>query len=166
MKQIKILFAIFLFAISFTTFAQSKVAHVNTPEIVALMPATIAADEEIKNLELTYQKEIEGMRQDLINKEQKYASEQDTVSPELNQTRMAELQDQLQRVQAYVQGIQQELQRKRMELMQPISDDYSKAVDAVAERLGFDYVFENNQQVLLVAKGTDITEEVKKELGL
>ena len=166
MKQIKILFAIFLFAISFTTFAQSKVAHVNTAEIVALMPATIAADEEIKKAEETYQKEIEGMRQDLINKEQQYASEQDTVSPELNQTRMAELQDQLQRVQAYVQGIQQELQRKRMELMQPISDDYSKAVDAVAERLGFDYVFENNQQVLLVAKGTDITEEVKKELGL
>lgn len=166
MKQIKILFAIFLFAISFTTFAQSKVAHVNTAEIVALMPATIAADEEIKKAEETYQKEIEGMRQDLINKEQQYASEQDTVSPELNQTRMAELQDQLQRVQAYINGIQQELQRKRMELMQPISDDYSKAVDAVAERLGFDYVFENNQQVLLVAKGTDITEEVKKELGL
>ena len=166
MKQIKILFAIFLFAISFTTFAQSKVAHVNSAEIVALMPATIAADEEIKKAEETYQKEIEGMRQDLINKEQQYASEQDTVSPELNQTRMAELQDQLQRVQAYINGIQQELQRKRMELMQPISDDYSKAVDAVAERLGFDYVFENNQQVLLVAKGTDITEEVKKELGL
>ena len=106
MKQIKILFAIFLFAISFTTFAQSKVAHVNTAEIVALMPATIAADEEIKKAEETYQKEIEGMRQDLINKEQQYASEQDTVSPELNQTRMAELQDQLQRVQAYVQVIQ------------------------------------------------------------
>ena len=27
-------------------------------------------------------------------------------------------------------------------------------------------VFENNKQVLLVSKGTDITEEVKKELGL
>tara|TARA_A100001234_G_scaffold57063_1_gene48953 strand:+ start:836 stop:1336 length:501 start_codon:yes stop_codon:yes gene_type:complete len=166
MKQIKILFAIFLFAISFTTFAQSKVAHVNSAEIVALMPATIAADEEIKKAEETYQKEIEGMRQDLINKEQKYASEQDTVSPELNQTRMAELQDQLQRVQAYINEIQQELQRKRMELMQPISEDYTEAVNTVAERLGFDYVFENNQQVLLVAKGTDITEEVKKHLGL
>ena len=166
MKQIKILFAIFLFAISFTTFAQSKVAHVNSADIVALMPATIAADEEIKKAEETYQKEIEGMRQDLINKEQQYASEQDTVSPELNQTRMAELQDQLQRVQAYINGIQQELQRKRMELMQPISENYTKAVNTVAERLGFDYVFENNQQVLLVAEGTDITEEVKKELGL
>ena len=166
MKQIKILFAIFLFAISFTTFAQSKVAHVNSAEIVALMPATIDADEEIKKAEETYQKEIEGMRQDLINKEQKYASEQDTVSPELNQTRMAELQDQLQRVQAYINEIQQELQRKRMELMQPISEDYTEAVNTVAERLGFDYVFENNQQVLLVAKGTDITEEVKKHLGL
>ena len=43
---------------------------------------------------------------------------------------------------------------------------FGKAVEAVAERLGFDYVFENNQQILLVSKGTDITEEVKKELGL
>ena len=106
------------------------------------------------------------MRQDLINKEQQYASEQDTVSAELNQARMAELQDQLQRVQAYINQIQQDLQRKRIDLMQPISDLYSKAVETVAERLGFDYVFENNQQVLLVAKGTDITEEVKKHLGL
>ena len=48
----------------------------------------------------------------------------------------------------------------------PISETYSKAVEAVAEKLGFDYVFENNQQILLVSKGTDITEEVKKELGL
>ena len=166
MKQTKILFAIFLFAISYTTFAQSKVAHVNTPEIVALMPQTKAADEEIKKLEETYQKEIEGMRQDLLNKEQQYASEQETVSAELNQARMNELQDQFQRVQAYINQIQQELQRKRIDLMQPISDLYSKAVDSVAERLGFDYVFENNQQVLLVAKGTDITEEVKKELAL
>ena len=53
-----------------------------------------------------------------------------------------------------------------MEIFEPIGEDYSKAVNAVAERLGFDYVFENNTQVLLVANGTDISEEVKKELGL
>jgi len=79
---------------------------------------------------------------------------------------MAEIADQTQRVQAYINQIQQELQRKSMDLMQPISDKYSKAVEAVADRMGFDYVFENNKQVLLVSKGTDITEEVKKELGL
>jgi len=165
MKKIKISLITLFFAISITSFAQSKVAHVNS-EIVELMPASIAAVQELKKLEETYQKEIDGMRQDLINKEQQYASEQDTVSLELNQTRMAELQDQLQRVQAYINGVQQELQKKRIELMQPISEDFLKAVEAVAERLGFDYVFENNRQVLLVAKGTDISEEVKKELGL
>ena len=165
MKQIKILFAIVIFAISSTTFAQSKVAHVNTNQIVAQMPATIAANTEMKLLEETYQKEIDGMRQEILNKEQQYSSEQDTVSKELNQSRGVELQEQMQRWQAYVNEIQQELQRKRMEIFEPIGEDYSKAVNAVAERLGFDYVFENNTQVLLVANGTDISEEVKKELG-
>ncbi len=166
MRNIKILFTTVFFAVSFFAFTQSNVAHINSNEIIPLMPQTIAADAEIKSLEQTYEKEIDGMRQALIDKEQQYANEQNTVTPELNQTRAAELQDQLQRVQAYISQIQQELQRKRIELMQPISETYSKAVEAVAERLGFDYVFENNQQILLVSKGTDITEEVKKELGL
>ncbi len=166
MKKINLILLTLVLTLSFSSFAQSNVAHVNSQEIIALMPETIAADTEIKSIEATYTKEIEGMRKALIEKDQQYASEEASVSEELNQTRMAEIADQTQRVQAYINQIQQELQRKSMDLMQPISDKYSKAVEAVADRMGFDYVFENNKQVLLVSKGTDITEEVKKELGL
>lgn len=166
MKKINLILLTLVLTLSLSSFAQSNVAHVNSQEIIALMPETIAADAEIKSVEATYTKEIEGMRKALIEKDQQYASEEASVSEELNQTRMAEIADQTQRVQAYINQIQQELQRKSMDLMQPISDKYSKAVEAVADRMGFDYVFENNKQVLLVSKGTDITEEVKKELGL
>lgn len=166
MKKINLILLTIVLTCSFPSFAQSNVAHVNSQEIIALMPETIAADAEIKSVEATYAKEIEGMRKALIDKDKQYASEEATVSAELNDTRMAEIADQTQRVQAYINQIQQELQRKSMELMQPISDKYSKAVETVAERMGFDYVFENNRQVLLVSKGTNITEEVKKELGL
>lgn len=166
MKKINLILLTLVLTLSLSSFAQSNVAHVNSQEIIALMPETIAADAEIKSVEATYTKEIEGMRKALIEKDQQYASEEASVSEELNQTRMAEIADQTQRVQAYINQIQQELQRKSMDLMQPISDKYTKAVEAVADRMGFDYVFENNKQVLLVSKGTDITEEVKKELGL
>ena len=166
MKKINLILLTLVLTLSLSSFAQSNVAHVNSQEIIALMPETIAADAEIKSVEATYTKEIEGMRKALIEKDQQYASEEASVSEELNQTRRAEIADQTQRVQAYINQIQQELQRKSMDLMQPISDKYSKAVEAVADRMGFDYVFENNKQVLLVSKGTDITEEVKKELGL
>ena len=166
MKKINLILLTLVLTLSFSSFGQSNVAHVNSQEIIALMPETIAADAEIKSVEATYTKEIEGMRKALIEKDKQYASEEASVSEELNQTRMAEIADQTQRVQAYINQIQQELQKKSMDLMQPISDKYSKAVEAVADRMGFDYVFENNKQVLLVSKGTDITEEVKKELGL
>jgi len=38
MKKIKISLVILLFAISFTSFTQSKVAHINTTELVGSMP--------------------------------------------------------------------------------------------------------------------------------
>ena len=53
-----------------------------------------------------------------------------------------------------------------MELLQPISKELEEAVNAVADRLGIEYVFEFPMQGMVVAKGTDVTEEVKKELGL
>ena len=157
MKKINLILLTLVLTLSLSSFAQSNVAHVNSQEIIALMPETIAADAEIKSVEATYTKEIEGMRKALIEKDQQYASEEASVSEELNQTRMAEIADQTQRVQAYINQIQQELQRKSMDLMQPISDKYSKAVEAVADRMGFDYVFENNKQVLLAVSYTHLT---------
>lgn len=166
MKQFKMLLAILLLAISFTSFAQSKVAHVKTQEIIALMPAAKAATAEIEGMSESYGKEIEAMEKDVVEKQNRYAAEQDTVSDEMNNMRGAELQDQISRIQAYSAEAQRELQRKRMELLQPISKALEEAVNAVADRLGIEYVFEFPMQGMVVAKGTDLTEEVKKELGL
>jgi len=166
MKKIRISLVILFFAVSFSTFAQSKIAHVNSQEIIGLMPATKAAEAEIQGLEATYTKELETMQKDILEKQQKYASEEKSVSDELNQARRAELQDQSQRVQAYYSEIQKELQKKNFDLLKPISEELMKAVNAVADRLGVEYVFESPMQGLLVSNGTDITDEVKKELGL
>ena len=58
MKKIKISLVIFLFAISFTSFAQSKVAHINTTELVASMPEMNDAKAELEKLAKTYETDI------------------------------------------------------------------------------------------------------------
>ena len=166
MKKIKILLVTLFFAISLTSFAQSKVGHVKTQEIIALMPAAKAATAEIEGMAESYKKEIEEMEKDVNEKQNKYASEQNTVSDELNQMRGAELQDQISRIQAFSAEAQREMQRKQIELLEPISKEFEEAVSAVADRLGLEYVFEFPMQGMVVAKGMDLTEEVKKELGL
>ena len=160
------LLAILLFAISFTTFAQSKVAHVKTQEIIALMPAAKAATAEIEAMQESYAKEIAAMQKEFLDKQNKYAAEQETVTEQMNQLRRAELQDQASRIQAYEVEANRELQRKQLDLLQPISKTLEEAVNAVADRLGIEYVFELPMQGMVVAKGMDVTEEVKKELGL
>ena len=52
------------------------------------------------------------------------------------------------------------------DLLKPITEKAQAAINKVAEALGFDYVLDSTQgQGVIVAKGTDLMEEVKKELG-
>ncbi len=70
MKQFKnLLFAAALFigAISFTN-AQSKVAHINTQELVAAMPEMKAAQSQMEQLGKTYEAEIKELATALQNK--------------------------------------------------------------------------------------------------
>ena len=45
--------------LSSTTYAQSKVAHLDFQKLISEMPSVIAAQEEVQKLEKAYQTEIE-----------------------------------------------------------------------------------------------------------
>ena len=68
MKKIKISLIILLFALSFSTFAQSKVAHINTTELVASMPEMNDAKAELEKLAKTYETDIQTMAAELQSK--------------------------------------------------------------------------------------------------
>ena len=58
-------------AISFTSFAQSKVAHINTTELVASMPEMNDAKAELEKLAKTYETDIQTMAAELQSKVKK-----------------------------------------------------------------------------------------------
>jgi len=167
LKSILLTMLVMLGTLTFT-YAQNKVAHVNSSEIVPLLPEAIDARGEAEKLNNTYEKEIQDLAAAIQAKYQQYAAEAENQTDETNAERQRELADQEQSAQAYQRQIQEDMQKKSIEWMKPINEKFMKAVDAVADKLGIDYVFDvgANRGLLIRFKGKDITPEVKAELGL
>ena len=75
MKKIRISLIAILLAFSFSTFAQSKIAHINTTELVAAMPEMNDANSELEKLAKTYETDIQTMAAELQSKVKQYDTE-------------------------------------------------------------------------------------------
>ena len=168
MKQLKtLLFACLLFVgMTSISTAQTKIAHINTTELVEAMPEMKSAQAEIEKLSKTYEAEIKTMMTDLQNKVKQYQAEMDTKTEEENATRAQEVQQIEQSIRQYQGSAQQDLQKKEAARLKPIFDKAKAAIDKVAKAQGFQYVLDSTQGGgVLVADGTDLLAAVKAELG-
>lgn len=166
MKQFKTLLlatALCLATVSFTQ-AQSKVAHINTQELIASMPEAKTAQTEIETLGKTYQTDIEAAIKEYQDTVKQYDAEAKTKTDEENQKRMVELQEKQQRIGQFRQDAQKDLAEKEAELFKPIQEKAMKAINEVAKAQGYQYVLD--RATLIVADGTDILADVKKNLGI
>jgi outer membrane protein len=168
MKQIKTLLiaaTLFFGATSFTN-AQSKVAHINTTELIQAMPAMKTAQKEMENIGKTYQADIEAMKSELKTKTERFEAEAATKTQEENEKRYIEVQTDQQDMQQYAAGAQQKLQKKEVELLKPITEKAKAAILKVAKAQGFNYVLDSSPQTgVIMAEGKDLLADVKKELG-
>lgn len=168
MKQLKTLLlatALCIGTVSFTQ-AQSKVAHINTQDLITAMPAYKAAIAEVETLSKTYQTEIQGMGTEFQNKVKQYDSEASTKTQEENTKRAEEVRSMEQSIRQYQGTAQQEIQKKQEELMKPITEDARTAILKVARAQGFDYVLDSSLGVTILADGKNLLDDVKKELGI
>jgi len=168
MKQFKtLLFAavLFLGATSFTN-AQSKVAHINTQDLVASMPAMKAAQSQMEQLAKTYEAEIKELATALQTKMKQYDSEAATKTDEENTKRVQEVQEMEQNIRQYQANAQKDMGQKEIDLLKPITEEAKAAILKVARAQGFDYVLDSSQGGgVIMADGKDLLADVKKQLG-
>ena len=166
MKKIRISLIALLLVFSFSTFAQSKIAHINTTELVASMPEMNDAKTELEKLAKTYETDIQTMAAELQSKVKQYDTEAAAQTDEENAKRLQEVQGMEQSIRQYQAQAQQELQKKEFDLLKPITEKAQAAISKVADAMGFDYVLDSTQgQGVIIANGTDLMIDVKKELG-
>lgn len=164
MKQLKTLvIAAVAFFGAQTINAQAKVAHVDTNEIMGKMPAVLDAQNQLKKLSETYDKEYKTLVDEYQAKIKKYDAEAATAGDALNQTRQGEVQDMIKRINDFKENAQSDLQKKEGDLMKPILEKVKASIQKVGKAKGYQYIL--NSTDLLLSDGPDLTADIKKDLG-
>ncbi len=168
MKQLKTLLLATVLCIGTFSFtqAQSKVAHINTQELIAAMPEMKAAQKELENLSKTYQTDMQASITEYQNTVKQYEAEAATKTAEENQKRGQELQSKQQRLQQFEVDARKDIESKQAELIQPITEKAKAAILKVARAQGYDYVLDSSLGVTILADGKNLLDDVKKELGI
>lgn len=169
MKHLKtLLFAtvLCLGVVSFSQ-AQSKVAHINTQDLITAMPEMKSAQAQMEKLGKTYEADIKEMATQLDNKAKQYDAEATTKTDEENNKRREELIGIENNIRQYQGQAQRDLQQKELDLLKPITEKAKNAILKVARAQGFQYVLDSSQgNGVIMADGKDLLADVKKELGI
>lgn len=164
MKQIKtLLIAAIVFLGANQISAQTKTAHVDVNEIMAKMPAMLDAQKQLEKLSTTYDSEYKKMVEEYQGKLKKYEAEAATVTEAVNGERSKEVQDMQKRIVDYRDNAQKELQQKESDIVKPLMEKVRASIQKVGKAKGFQYVLDGSS--LLLADGTNLTVDVKKDLG-
>lgn len=158
---------IFLLMMFPGVFAQeSKIAIVNTQEVIQAMPEFATMQKQMADMEAKYKNEMQVMQDEYNKKYSDFVAQQDSLTENIKMRRMQELQDMEQRTQNFIQISQQDFQKKQGELFTPIQDKLKNAIKAVGDEKGYTYILD--PQIVLYQGNTavDATQFVKAKLGI
>lgn len=156
-----------LMMLSLGVFAQeSKIAIVNTQEVIQAMPEFATMQKQMADMEAKYKNEMQVMQDEYNKKYSDFVAQQDSLTENIKMRRMQELQDMEQRTQNFIQISQQDFQKKQGELFTPIQDKLKNAIKAVGDEKGYTYILD--PQIVLYQGNTavDATQFVKAKLGI
>lgn len=163
----KILIAILMMAP--LSLCAQKFAHFNSADVIPNMKEYTTAMEEMQAMQKQYEDDLKLMQDELQKKAEEYQKEQANLLENVRQRREQELNDLGTRLQQSYQDNQAALQKAQAEKMNDISEKVLAVVKKIGEAGGYVYVVDTSAGVIPfvnTALSTDITAQVKKELGV
>lgn len=151
--------------IGFSTFAQTKIGHVDSQKLLDTLPSRKEAIRKLDSMKLAGMEELKIMDADFQKAYQDYLPKQGSMSPAERQIVEGRLMQKQQMLEATQASLEEGLQLRSEELNKPILDNVQKAIDIVAERNKLNYVLDVSA-TMYWKKGIDITNEVITELLL
>ena len=113
----KTLFLIALFFVVTNVKAQTlKFGHVNSAELIQLLPETKKADSTLRKFGESLDSQLKGMTAEYQSKLQNYQSKKDSMPEAINATKEKELTDLGNRIQDFQTTAQESIQKKKEEL--------------------------------------------------
>ena len=167
MKTKKIIILSFLALLSFSTFAQNKFGYIDSSELLSLMPEKKTAEGELQTFAKSLESQLGAMQAEYQASVQDYQANEATYTDLVKQDKIAEITNLEQRIQSFQQNAQNALQKKEQELLEPILEKARTAIEDVAKKGKFTYIFNSSMGSILYAdENENVMSLVKKKLGL
>lgn len=163
MKQFKsiAIAAILFLGAAISVNAQSKIAHVNTQELLEKMTSYKNAMTELGKIEETFKADIDNMLKEMEKTNERYQMEESSKTAEENQKRMMKLQEMQQNIMEYNRNAQEQLQKKQESMLRPILEKARETIQKVAREKGYDYVLDSQIGTgVLMADGYNLLDDV------
>lgn len=145
-----------------------KIGHVNIQEIVQQLPVTDSIQNVLKKEADDMEKMFNEMLQEHETNVKKFDSEKNTYSDFVRSSKESDLMEMATKIQNYQQTANQQLQKRNMELIQPVYGKINGAIEKVALRNNFTYVLDlsNGSVAYHSPSSENLNPQVLKELGI
>ena len=166
LKKIALIAVMFILPLG--AMAQAKFGHMNSQEIITVMPEFTKAQADLDALSKQYREEMQRSEEEFNRKYQELLQQQDSLPKNILERRSKEVQDMAQRQQQFQQEAYQALEKAQQDAMVPIYKKLDDAVQAVGKAEGVVYIFDiARTPVAYIGTGSiDLTAKVKTQLGI
>ena len=163
----KIALLVVLFALPLGAMAQ-KFAHMNSQEVIVVMPEYTKAQADLDAMSKKYQQEMERTQLEFNKKLQQFQQQADSLPRNIAERRQKELQEMAQRQEEFQQEAYQSMQKAQQEALAPIYKKLDDAIQAVGKAEGVVYIFDLARTPIpyVGAESVDVTTKVKTQLGI
>jgi|APGre2960657444_1045066.scaffolds.fasta_scaffold60870_2 outer membrane protein len=151
------------FIISVSSFAQTKVGHVNSQKLLDTLQSRKLAVKQLDAFKLDGMKELQEMNKALEAAYVIFQQKEKDLSPVLLQMEQEKFNRKQQELESRQQELEKGLQIYNEELNKPILDRITKAIEIVADRKKLSYIIDESA-TLYSKGGIDCTAEVMIEL--
>jgi len=160
---------IVLCTLSLNVFAQeAKFGHINSVEILSLMPEKANIEKSINELNNQWSAELTKLRDEYYTKIKAYQDKLKTMPESIKAVRQSEIAELEKRITSLQKSANEDLQKKQQELFAPVVEKVKKAIHDVGIENDLLYIFDTSTQGIIFQspKSNDITALVKAKLDL
>jgi outer membrane protein len=142
-----------------------RIGYIDSQVILAEAPGSQEAQQEFDREMDRYRGELQRLGEELDALVQQYQRQEASLAPEAREARQAEIQRRDQAYQLRMQQIDEEAATKRQELVEPILERMTQAIDAIREEGSYAVIFDTASRSIIAADpALDLTDEVLRRL--
>ena len=122
--------------------AQYKLGYIDSQRILMTYSAAVDAQKKLEGERNAASEELQRLQDEFRTSQQQLEKQSMLLTEEKRSEREGELQNLLIRIQQFQQDKEQELMKRRDELLQPVYQSINNAIKKVSEEGGYDFVFD------------------------